>query len=257
MGAGRGTGNSCFNEPDVLEKYKHRNNDIPSSFEVSKINSLGNSSEKVKEKDDDSMSEDKFKDLKLNQIIKKKDSNTKSNNPSLTKTTSTKTGSNENNDLIVNHLDRQFNLKSNLSPDKKLISPTKVQITNNKNSSTNSGSDKNILLQSDSDNKEEELKLVPKQSQYKKSRLDEGKNEFVRGPKIGSGYYGNVYSGLSKISGGIVAIKVIRINGEDKEFIQVVKKQIKNVVQKLSELKHKNILIIKGFQEYSKDIQGK
>ena len=102
----------------------------------------------------------------------------------------------------------------------------------------------------------EQLVLVVKPSQ-KKSRLDEaGKNEFVRGPQIGTGYYGNVYSGLSKISGGIVAIKAIRLIGENTPILVEIKKKIKKTVNEMSALKHKNIIIIKGFQETT-DKNGK
>jgi serine/threonine protein kinase len=60
--------------------------------------------------------------------------------------------------------------------------------------------------------------------------------EFIKGQCIGTGNIGSVYSGLSLITGEIVAIKSIKINSQQQANEIII------AVQKLSELKHRNII---------------
>lgn len=75
---------------------------------------------------------------------------------------------------------------------------------------------------------------------------------FVKGQCIGSGVFGQVFSGLSLSTGEIVAIKTIKFSG-DKTIIDIQKQNIRESVQKLSQLKHKNIIKYMCTQEHKND----
>jgi serine/threonine protein kinase len=76
--------------------------------------------------------------------------------------------------------------------------------------------------------------------------------KYIKGQCIGSGFFGQVYSGLSLNTGEIVAIKTIKFNG-DMKTIEFKKQNIRESVIKLSHLKHKNIIKYMCTQETSKD----
>ena len=209
-----GNGSSCFNEPFVLYQSKIKQ-DLPNSFQVSHSNSLNI------EKDNDSFQKVQIGD-KLNKIIKSGVSN--------------------------NIPDKKPNKgKINSYESKVIADPSLIPVLSEKNKKYSYiDTNENKLKE-----EEEKLTLINKESIRKRSKLDEnGNNEYVRGPLKNSST-GNVYSGLSKLSGGIVAIKVITLKDANDEFLTLLKTQIKNLVEKLSELKHKNIINIKGFQETS------
>lgn len=64
--------------------------------------------------------------------------------------------------------------------------------------------------------------------------------EFIKGSLIGTGKIGSVYSGLSINTGEIVAIKSVKLNRNSHLQKQIF--QINEAVEKLAELKHKNII---------------
>jgi serine/threonine protein kinase len=75
--------------------------------------------------------------------------------------------------------------------------------------------------------------------------------KYIKGQCIGSGFFGQVYSGLSLNTGEIVAIKTIKFSG-DMKTIEFKKHNIRESVIMLSQLKHKNIKYM-CTQETSKD----
>ncbi len=252
-----GTGNSnCFQEPFVFEKYTNKHS-IPSSFQVSTSNSHNDSNRSL---------EDKI--IKLKQCIKPIDQNLNAKKTSHSSyNVSTKHNSNE--PETVKKPSSRFNIDkltskfSSHSPDpiSKLsnLLPVKVIQKNNSQKLFDKVKEKEKENPIPSQHKKKQeggdiLVLSAKPSQ-KKSKLDETHNEFVRGPQIGSGYYGKAYSGLSKLTGGICAIKVIKLNCEG-EALAVLKQHMKKTVKRLSEIKQKNLILIKGFQE-AKNTQGK
>jgi len=215
-----GNESSCYNEPFVLYQSKIKQ-DLPNSFQVSHSNSLKSLNI---EKDNDSFQKVQIGDKlnKLNKIFKSGVSNNISPNKKPNKG------------------------KINSYEPKVIADPPIIPVLSEKNKKY-SYIDKN----ENKLNEEEKLILINKESIPRRSKLDEnGNNEYVRGPLLNSST-GNVYSGLSKLSGGIVAIKVITLKDANDEFLTLMKKQIKNLVEKLSELKHKNIINIKCFQETS------
>jgi hypothetical protein len=64
--------------------------------------------------------------------------------------------------------------------------------------------------------------------------------EFIKGECIGTGKLGSVYSGLNTNTGEIVAIKSINLNSDKSIRKQIF--EINEAVEKLSQLKHKNII---------------
>lgn len=64
--------------------------------------------------------------------------------------------------------------------------------------------------------------------------------EFIKGQCIGTGKLGSVYSGLSLNTGEIVAIKSIKLN--DSNCVQKQIYDINEAVEKIGQLKHKNII---------------
>ena len=76
--------------------------------------------------------------------------------------------------------------------------------------------------------------------------------KYIKGEFIGSGFLGNIYSGLSLNTGEIVAIKKIKCTG-DKAKIDKQKQNIRDCVSKLSLLKHKNIIKYMGVEDSSTD----
>ena len=76
--------------------------------------------------------------------------------------------------------------------------------------------------------------------------------QFIKGQCIGSGFYGQVFSGLSLITGEIVAIKNIKFSG-DQSIINIQKQNVRDSVSKLTQLKHKNVIKHICIQELAND----
>ena len=66
--------------------------------------------------------------------------------------------------------------------------------------------------------------------------------EFVKGETIATGTFGTIYSGLSKNTGAIVAIKQIKMDSKTNQ------KLIKQEIKKLSKIDHPNLLKYIGVQ---------
>jgi mitogen-activated protein kinase kinase kinase len=76
--------------------------------------------------------------------------------------------------------------------------------------------------------------------------------QYLKGQVIGSGFSGQVFSGLSLNTGEIVAIKTVKFTG-DKTLIELQKQNVRDSVLQLSQLKHKNVIKYMCTQESNED----